>query len=152
MEPLKIQIEVSLSKATLEVIKNVAVAISSTIMTKAVTDEVAKETVSAVVEAQKDLVENGAQADPAKPAEPKKNEAAAPVQEQLAAGDLPESDVITDDLMAEATRKAVAGCKSRGESSTRIRTEIFTKYGIAKSAACPQDKRAALYEDLKTLW
>ena len=160
MEPLKINVEVSLSENTIAALRGIAIAISSVMMSnnldKHLSNEEDKEKVAeAIVNQQRDLQESIIT---------RKAEEAAPAEETAAStesnsdlpgdlpGDLPEDDAISDDELIDATRKAVSGVKAKGKSPVFIRTEIFAKYGISESKACPQEHRRELIDELKKLW
>lgn len=157
MEPLKINVEVSLSENTVAALRGIAIAISSVMMSnnlgKHLSNEEDKEKVAeAIVNQQRDLQESIITG---------KAEKAAPAEETAAnadsnsdiPGDLPEDDAaISDDELIDATRKAVSGVKAKGKSPVFIRTEIFAKYGISESKACPQERRRELIDELKKLW
>lgn len=158
MEPIKINVEVSLSEATLETLRTIAVSISSAIMTNNLrevvdSEEQVRSLGAEVIEGQRDV--QRALSDQKKE-EAKEKPAEAPTAEQPATeedpGDMPDFEAISDDDMILATRKAVAGMKAAGKSPVIIRTEIFAKYGISESKACPPEKRAELYNELAKLW
>lgn len=156
MEPLKINVEVSLSENTIAALRGIAIAISSVMMSnnldKHLSNEEDKEKVAeAIVNQQRDLQESiiTGKTEEAAPAE----ETAANADSNLVLpGDLPEDDAISDDELIDATRKAVSGVKAKGKSPVFIRTEIFAKYGISESKACPQEHRRELIDELKKLW
>ena len=156
MEPLKINVEVSLSENTIAALRGIAIAISSVMMSnnldKHLSNEEDKEKVAeAIVNQQRDLQESiiTGKAEEAAPAE--KTAANADSNSDLP-GDLPADDAISDDELIDATRKAVSGVKAKGKSPVFIRTEIFAKYGISESKACPQERRRELIDELKQLW
>lgn len=139
MNPLKIEVEVKLSEATLEAIKRIALAAIFKKLTP---------------EAQEELERNTFKdEEPAK--EPEAKPAEAPVEE-----DMPEEIMepapapvqeISDDELAAKTRETVAALKKAGKPTATIRNVVFAKYGIAQSTACPKDKRAELMADLDNL-
>lgn len=143
MEPFKIQIEVKLSDETLEAIKRIALAAIFTKLTPEDQEEIERNTF-------KD--EEPAKAPEAPAAEPAPEigdmpeEIAAPAQAPAA-----EVKEISDDEVAAKTREAVAALKKQKRSATIIRTEIFAKYGISQSVACPQERRAELLADLENI-
>lgn len=152
MEPFKIQVEVKLSDETLEAIKRIALAAIFTKLTPEAQEEIERNTF-------KDEEPQHKAGDPQINEEPAPASAEEPAP--AAEGpDMPE-DVygakpeqareISDDEVAAKTREAVAALKKQKRSSTIIRTEIFAKYGISQSVACPQEHRAELLADLDNL-
>jgi len=154
MDAIKINVEVSLSEATLEALRAIAVSVSSAIMTtnlsKVLADKELVRTVGAeVIEGQRE-VQTAVSEQKKELKEEAAEEAAAPAED--IPGDLPDFDEVSDDELISATRKAVAGVKAKGKSPAFIRTDIFKKYGISESKACPAEKRAELLDELKKLW
>lgn len=156
MEPLKINVEVSLSENTIAALRGIAIAISSVMMSNNLDKHLSKEedkekVAEAIVNQQRDMQKSIIMG---------KAEEAAPADETAAnaesnsdlPGDLPEDDAISDDELIDATRKAVSGVKAKGKSPVFIRTEIFAKYGISESKSCPQERRRELIDELKQLW
>ncbi|MBQ0144985.1 MAG: hypothetical protein KBS78_07415 [Bacteroidales bacterium] len=137
MEPLKLNIEVTLSD---ESINKLVTALGAAIG-GSFAGVLAKLANGALEEAPKaEAVE-----EPAAPVE------AAPAPQEKPADDIPEDLPITDEEMAEATRAAVTRLKAAGKSILFIRTEIFAKYGCNNSAGCPLSKRPALLEELQNI-
>lgn len=143
MEPFKIQVEVKLADETLEAIKRIALAAIFTKLSPEAQEELERETF-------KD--EEPAKAPEAPVAEPAPEVGDMP-EEIAAPAQAPAAEVkeISDDEIAAKTREAVNALKKAGKPTTTIRTDVFAKYGIGKSTACPQEQRAELLQDLEEI-
>lgn len=137
MEPLKLNIEVTLSDESINKLV--------TAMGAAIGGSFAGVLAKLANGAHEETQKAEAAEEPAAPVE------AAPAPQEKPADDTPEDLPITDEEMAEATRAAVTRLKAAGKSTLFIRTEIFAKYGCGNSAGCPISKRPALLAELEAI-
>lgn len=137
MEPLKLNIEVTLSDESINKLV--------TAMGAAIGGSFAGVLAKLANGAHEETPKAEAVEEPAAPVE------AAPAPQEKPADHIPEDLPITDEEMAEATRAAVTRLKAAGKSTLFIRTEIFAKYGCNNSAGCPLSKRPALLEELQNI-
>ena len=140
MEPLKIQIEVNLGEKTQETLKEVLATWAAGAIALGGKKEAFLEHIKG-----SDRGCCNCKEDPK--LEPAPAPAPAPEPEPAPADDMPAD--IADPISDEELINAVAETK-KTVPATAIR-ELFKTYGIPCSTKCPQEKRAALVEDLKKL-
>lgn len=131
MEPLKINIEVSLSEATIAALKGIFGA--QIIAAPAKVDEPAPE--------------------PKKAAEPMPDPAPAPAADD---DDLPPDDapapVKAVNIPTEAEmRAAIQATRKRGVAAKTIKDYIRDTFGVETSVECPEERRQELMDGLKNL-
>lgn len=137
MEPLKIQIEVSLSEATITALKDLMVSATLPSLIQAVPPKAVED----MAEAMKRAVST-AQAEP-QPA--KKAEAPKP-SEKEAESPAPAEEVSELQLF-EAVKAAQ---KVRGIAPKTVR-EVFKEFGISASSECPAERRKELLDRINAL-
>lgn len=140
MEPLKIQIEVSLSEATITGLKDLMVSAALPALIRAVPPGAVKD----MAEAMK-LAVSGTQAEqsPNPAAEAAETAQNAPKKEAEA----PVPAEIPDLTLFEAVKAAQ---KERKVAPATVR-KVFAEFGIETSSQCPQERRAELLQRIKFL-
>lgn len=139
MEPFKIQVEVSLSDETLKALKAIACASIFSQLSPADRNDLEKRAFSD--ESKADQKTDAAPA-------PEVGDMPAEIADPVPAPAPAQADAISDDELAEATRKAVAELKRQGRPSKVIREKVFTKFGIKQSVDCPADQRKDFLSEL----
>ena len=133
MEPIKIQIEVNLGEATLDILKTFAPALgASEVKTPAPAPEKKAKPAAAPAPAP---VEEPA------PAEP--------VMEDLPPDDAP--DPVKPTPTEDDARQAVKAARSRGVSAKVIKDYMKDSFNIATSVECPAERRQELIDGLNRL-
>lgn len=131
MEPIKIQIEVNLGEATLDILKNFVPTLG------------ASETTAPAPAPQKKA--KPAQ-DPAPVEEPAPAE---PVMEDLPPDDAP--DPVKPTPTEDDARQAVKAARSRGVTAKAIKDYMKESFNIATSVECPAERRQELIDGLNKL-
>ena len=139
MEPIKIQIEVNLGEATLDIIKTLAGAPGRI-------SEVAKQ--EAPEPQPKKATEKKAKPAPAPVAEPAPAE---PVMEDLPPDDAPDPAPAKPTPTEDDARQAVKNARSRGVTAKAIKDYMKESFNIATSVECPAERRQELIDGLNGL-
>lgn len=130
MEPIKIQIEVNLGEATLDILKSFAPALGAS-------------------ETKKPAPVPEKKAKPAPVAEPAP--AAEPVMEDLPADDAPDPAPAKPTPTEDDARQAVKAARSRGVTAKAIKDYMKESFNIATSVECPAERRQELIDGLNGL-
>lgn len=130
MEPIKIQIEVNLGEATLDILKSFAPALGAS-------------------ETKKPAQVPEKKAKPAPVAEPAPT--AEPVMEDLPADDAPDPAPAKPTPTEDDARQAVKNARSRGVTAKAIKDYMKESFNIATSVECPAERRQELIDGLNGL-
>ena len=137
MEPIKINIEVNLGNATLDILKTFAPALgASEAKTPAPAPEKKAKPAAAAAPA------------PAPVAEPAPAE---PVMEDLPPDDAPDPAPAKPTPTEDDARQAVKAARSRGVSAKVIKDYMKDSFNIASSVECPAERRQELIDGLNRL-
>ena len=135
MEPIKIQIEVNLGEATLDILKTFAPALGAS-EAKKPAPAPEKKTKPAAAPA------------PAPVAEPAPAE---PVMEDLPPDDAPDPAPAKPTPTEDDARQAVKNARSRGVTAKAIKDYMKESFNIATSVECPAERRQELIDGLNRL-
>lgn len=135
MEPIKIQIEVNLGEATLDILKTFAPALGAS-EAKKPAPAPEKKTKPAAAPA------------PAPVAEPAPAE---PVMEDLPPDDAPDPAPAKPTPTEDDARQAVKNARSRGVTAKAIKDYMKESFNIATSVECPAERRQELIDGLNGL-
>ena len=135
MEPIKIQIEVNLGEATLDILKTFAPALGAS--------EVKKP-----APAPEKKAKPAAAPAPAPVAEPAPAE---PVMEDLPPDDAPDPTPAKPTPTEDDARQAVKAARSRGVTAKAIKDYMKESFNIATSVECPAERRQELIDGLNGL-
>lgn len=130
MEPIKIQIEVNLGEATLDILKSFAPALGAS-------------------ETKKPAPAPEKKAKPAPVAEPAP--AAEPVMDDLPPDDAPDPTPAKPTPTEDDARQAVKNARSRGVTAKAIKDYMKESFNIATSVECPAERRQELIDGLNGL-
>lgn len=153
MESFKIQIEVNLGEATLEILKALVDAsgrpTNEATKTEAAEPQPKKTTKKKAVEAA---------SAPAPEPEPAPEPAPAPAPVEAPASQADDDDLPPDDAPApvktptmEEVRKTIREVREQNVTAGDIQKMLKDKFGVATSAECPAEKRTELIKELKKL-
>ena len=149
MESFKIQIEVNLGEATLEILKALVDA-SGRPMNEATKTEAAEP------QPKKTTKKKAVEPAPAPAPEPEPEPAPAPVEAPASQAD--DDDLPPDDAPApvktptmEEVRKTIREVREQNVTAGDIQKMLKDKFGVATSAECPAEKRTELIKELKKL-
>ena len=153
MESFKIQIEVNLGEATLEILKALVDASGRP------TNEATK-TESAEPQPKKTTKKKAVEPAPAPAPEPEpaSEPAPAPAPVEAPASQADDDDLPPDDAPApvktptmEEVRKTIREVREQNVTAGDIQKMLKDKFGVATSAECPAEKRTELIKELKKL-
>lgn len=151
MESFKIQIEVNLGEATLEILKALVDA-SGRPMNEATKTEAAEP------QPKKTTKKKAVEAAPSPAPEPEPEPAPAPAPVEAPASQADDDDLPPDDAPApvktptmEEVRKTIREVREQNVTAGDIQKMLKDKFGVATSAECPAEKRTELIKELKKL-
>lgn len=132
MEPIKIQIEVNLGEAILDILKSFAPALGAS-------------------ETKKPAPASEKKAKPAPVAEPAQAAAAKPVMDDLPPDDAPDPTPAKPTPTEDDARQAVKKARSRGVTAKAIKAYMKESFNIDTSVDCPAERRQELIDGLNGL-
>lgn len=152
MEPLKINIEVSLSNGTLEALRRCVTAVTAAIITNHIAhgEKIAEDDAKAAIAAAFNLVEGSEAENGAAQAPQNEETEEAPAESGDAAPAAPEAPAAEARTYTDPELRAVVKEAKTRTSAQHVR-EVFAKFDIATSIDCPQERRAELVDALNAL-